>query len=224
MQIVERESSYRKNCSQSLDQPSREWIEIPIGELFDTRNGYTPSKQVTEYWEDGTIPWYRMEDIRNNGHILYDSIQHINQRAVKSSGLFPTGSIILATTATIGEHALLKTPALSNQQFTCFIVKDKYKQFVDIDYLYWYFFIIDDWCKLNANSGTSFPTVDVQRLKQEKIKMPKSLAEQQRIAKLLSSYNNLIDQQSALVKIVERAVTISIAQQLIQEVTGLKQS
>ena len=52
-----------------------------------------------------------MEDIRANGHILYDSIQHINSCAVKKSGLFPIDSIILATTATIGEHALLKAPA-----------------------------------------------------------------------------------------------------------------
>jgi hypothetical protein len=47
-----------------------------------------------------------MEDIRQNGRILSDSIQHITFKAVKGR-LFPTNSIIIATTATIGEHALI---------------------------------------------------------------------------------------------------------------------
>lgn len=36
----------------------------PIEELFTTRNGYTPSKSNSSYWENGTVPWFRMEDIR----------------------------------------------------------------------------------------------------------------------------------------------------------------
>lgn len=78
-----------------------------LGEVFTIRNGYTPSKKIAKYWEDGTLPWFRMEDIRKNGRILSDSIQKITPQAVKSGGLFPAGSIIMATTATIGEHALL---------------------------------------------------------------------------------------------------------------------
>ena len=35
---------------------------LPIPELFITRNGYTPSKANNEFWENGTIPWFRMED------------------------------------------------------------------------------------------------------------------------------------------------------------------
>ena len=76
-------------------------------DLFDMRNGYTPSKTNVEYWENGTVPWFRMEDIRQNGRILSDSIQHITSSAVKGGRLFPANSFIIATTATIGEHALL---------------------------------------------------------------------------------------------------------------------
>ena len=32
--------------------------------VFEMRNGYTPSKAKAEFWEGGTIPWFRMEDIR----------------------------------------------------------------------------------------------------------------------------------------------------------------
>ena len=43
---------------------------IPLKELFNTRNGYTPSKTNKKFWENGTSPWFRMEDIRENGGIL----------------------------------------------------------------------------------------------------------------------------------------------------------
>ena len=37
-----------------------------LDEVFCIRNGYTPSKANKEFWEGGTIPWYRMEDLRGN--------------------------------------------------------------------------------------------------------------------------------------------------------------
>ena len=87
----------------------------PLGEVFELRNGYTPSKNNPEFWEGGTIPWFRMEDIRENGRILSDAIQHITPAAIKGKGLFEANSFILATTATIGEHALLIADSLANQ-------------------------------------------------------------------------------------------------------------
>ena len=90
----------------------------PLGEIFEMRNGYTPSKNQLEFWEGGTIPWVRMEDIRENGRILSDSIQHITPAAIKGKGLFEENTFILATTATIGEHALIIADSQANQQFT----------------------------------------------------------------------------------------------------------
>jgi len=49
-----------------------EWKRL--GEVFETKNGYTPSKANREFWDGGTIPWFRMEDIRINGRILGDAI------------------------------------------------------------------------------------------------------------------------------------------------------
>lgn len=54
-----------------------DWMTYSIEELFELGNGYTPSKAITSFWFNGTIPWFRMEDIRLHGRILKDSIQHI---------------------------------------------------------------------------------------------------------------------------------------------------
>ena len=89
-----------------------------LDEIFNIRNGYTPSKADKSFWKNGTVNQFRMEDIRMNGRILSESIQKISESAIKKNGLFPAGSIIIATTATIGEYALLTADSLANQQFT----------------------------------------------------------------------------------------------------------
>jgi type I restriction enzyme S subunit len=73
-----------------------------LQEIFITRNGYTPSTTNKSFWENGNIPWFRMEDIRENGKILSSSMQLISQDAVKGGKLFPANSILVATSATIG--------------------------------------------------------------------------------------------------------------------------
>ena len=97
-----------------------------LSEVFDTRNGYTPSKKEKNFWENGTIPWFRMEDIRENGGILDKATQYVSQEAVKDSP-FPANSIIVATSATIGEHALITVPSIANQRFTYLMIKEQYK-------------------------------------------------------------------------------------------------
>ena len=126
-----------------------EWLTLD--DIFDIKNGYTPSKKNSEYWEGGNIPWFRMEDIRQNGRILNDSIQHVTNLGVKSSGLFKRGSIMVATTATIGEHALIETDYISNQQLTNLTIKDKYTELILPKYAFYYFFIVDRQCLGVAN-------------------------------------------------------------------------
>ena len=167
-----------------------EWNLPTMAEVFDIRNGYTPSKRESKFWIGGTIPWFRMEDIRENGGILSDSIQHITPLGVKGSGLFKKNSIILATTATIGIHAMLIADSLANQQFTNFSIR---KSLVDMYYpkfVYYAFFGIDEWCKRNTNAG-GLLSVNIPALLKQPFPTP-TLAEQQKIASCLSSLDELI--------------------------------
>ena len=118
-----------------------EWKELK--EVFDTRNGYTPSTSNETFWEGGTIPWFKMEDIRDKGSILNDSYLHITDKAIKGKGLFKANSLLLATSATIGEHALIEVEHLSNQRFTNFYPKKGYENRINMRYAYYYMFIID---------------------------------------------------------------------------------
>lgn len=164
------------------------WKSFKIDDLFDIGNGYTPSKANPAYWTNGTIPWFRMEDIRANGRILKDSIQHITEEAVKSSGLFPANSIILSTTATIGEHALLIADSLANQQFSFLTRKLNRCSDIDIMFFFYHCFILGEWCRTNINDG-GLMAVNMNDLKNYTFPAP-SLPEQQAIASVLTTMDN----------------------------------
>lgn len=162
---------------------------MKMSEVFDMRNGYTPSKAKSEYWEGGTIPWFRMEDIREHGRKLSDSIQHITMEGVKKGKLFPANSFILATTATIGEHALLIADSLANQRFTNLTVRKSLADKLSVDFIFHYMFIVDEWCKKNINVS-GFASVDMNKFKNLSFPIP-SLPEQRRIVAILDRFEAL---------------------------------
>ena len=162
-----------------------------VGDIFNLQNGYTPSKKQSLYWENGTIPWYRMEDIRLNGRILYDAVQHIHLSAVKGR-LYPANSILMATTATIGEYALIKRPALSNQQMINFSIKEKFKETLDAKFAFYYFHVFAEWCKKNANQSGGMPIITTAKLKTFSFPVP-PLEVQKKIVSILDRFDALCD-------------------------------
>ncbi len=168
----------------SKDDDSVEWKTLE--DIFELRNGYTPSKANSEFWTDGTIPWFRMEDIRDKGRILSDSYLHITESAIKGKGLFKANSFILATTATIGEHALLIADSLANQRFTNLKIRKSLINNIDIKFMFYYMFVVDEFCKSHTNVS-GFASVDMNALKRMAIPIP-SLARQQEIVSTLDTF------------------------------------
>ncbi|MCQ2725908.1 restriction endonuclease subunit S, partial [Helicobacter pylori] len=160
-----------------------------LEEVFEIKNGYTPSKNNPEFWEKGTIPWFRMEDLRENGRILKDSIQHITPKALKGKKLFPKNSIIISTTATIGEHALLIVDSLANQQFTFLSKKANCGIALDMKFFFYQCFLLGEWCKKNINVS-GFASVDMTAFKKYKFPIP-PLEIQQEIVKILDAFTEL---------------------------------
>ncbi|HOR20667.1 MAG TPA: restriction endonuclease subunit S, partial [Bacilli bacterium] len=160
---------------------------IKLSDLFDIRNGYTPSKDNPEFWDNGTIPWFRLEDINDNGRILYDSYQHISDKALKRNGLFKDNSIIISTSATIGEYALIKVPFLCNQRFACLTIKDEYKNNFSIEFLYHYCPLLSQYCKNHLNKG-NFASVDMTKFGDFLFPIL-DLNEQQRIVDILDKFD-----------------------------------
>ncbi|GAA7382010.1 hypothetical protein HpCK91_07890 [Helicobacter pylori] len=184
------QKTYPKNLKTLLQTLAPKGVEFKtLEEVFEIKNGYTPSKNNPEFWEKGTIPWFRMEDIRENGRILKDSIQHITPKALKGKKLFPKNSIIISTTATIGEHALLIVDSLANQRFTFLSKKANCGIALDMKFFFYQCFLLGEWCKKNTNVS-GFASVDMTAFKKYKFPIP-PLEIQQEIVKILDQFSAL---------------------------------
>ena len=187
-ELVLRKKQYNFYRDSLLKFPSNA-KRYKTGDIFNIQNGYTPSKKQSSYWKHGTIPWYRMEDIRANGRILYDAIQHVHYSGVKGN-LYPEKSILMATTATIGEYALLMTSSLSNQQMTNFSIKKEFKELLDVKFAFYYFHVFAEWCKKNANQSGGMPIITTAKLKTFSFPIP-PLEAQQKIVSILDRFDTL---------------------------------
>ena len=165
-----------------------EYLELQ--QIFDFRNGYTPSTKNDKYWDNGSIPWFTMKDLRANGGILRESIEKITPDAIKGR-LFESNSIIMSTSATIGEHALILVDALSNQRFTCLTRKEKFKGLLIPKFVYYYCFILGQWCRENINVS-GFASVDMGRFSKFKFPIP-PLEVQEKIVSILERFDTLVN-------------------------------
>ena len=160
-----------------------------LREIFTIKGGYTPSKSDESAWTDGTVPWFRMEDLRANGGVLSDSLQHVHESAIKGGLLFPANSILIATSATIGEHALITVPHLSNQRFTSLALRPGYSDCFDMKFVYYYCFVLADWCRSNTTTS-SFASVDMGGLKRFRFPVL-PLDVQREIVRVLDTFSEL---------------------------------
>ncbi|QCV95849.1 restriction endonuclease subunit S [Acidipropionibacterium acidipropionici] len=94
-------------------------------DVAEVGGGATPKTRVPEYW-DGDIHWASPTDITALGApYLHDTSRHITQAGLDScsSPLYPAGSILMTSRATIGAFAVAQEPAAVNQGFIVLIPK-----------------------------------------------------------------------------------------------------
>lgn len=200
VELRKKQMEYYREKLLLFEEPEADFVKIK--DLFDTKNGYTPSTKNPDFWTDKGIPWVKMEDIRENGTVLSDSAKHITMSAVKGSKLFNANSIILATSATIGVHALVTVPHLSNQRFTNIYPKKEYENKIDMKYAYYYFFKIDRWCKEHVTLG-NFAGVNMSDFYDYDFPLP-PLSTQRSIVSTLDAFEQYISKLERLITLREK--------------------
>ncbi|MFI5505625.1 restriction endonuclease subunit S [Corynebacterium kutscheri] len=177
----------------SLSPSEVRWATLE--EVFDLRQGYTPRKSDELAWISQDVPWFRMEDIRKKGGVLWGALQGVSNSAVKGKGLFPEDSFLVATSATVGVHAWVRVPHLSNQRFTNLALKSGYAETFELRFLYYYLFKLDEWCLRNSNVS-SFASVDMAAFRRFPIPIIPT-DEQRWIASSLEKFDALVNDLSS---------------------------
>lgn len=172
---------------------------VTLGECCNILNGSTPSKQDETYWTDGTIPWFTIEDVRNQGRVIKYTTQHITEKALKGTSvkLLPPNTVLLCCTASVGEYAITEIPITTNQQFNGLIVKDEFKNKLNPRFLYHLSSAFKDEL-LRISGQTSFNFVSVGVLKTLQIPLP-PLSVQEDIVAEIEGYQKIIDGAKAVV-------------------------
>lgn len=180
---IQKEKKKLKKEEILFDSPES-WNWVKLGQICNIINGFTPKRTNSEFW-DGEIPWFTIEDVREQGRFINYTNQHITEKALsyKTERIIPPDTVLLCCTASIGEYAYTNIPLTTNQQFNGLVIKEHYKNFVSSMYLYVYSQTLKD--RIISKSGkTTFNYLSVGKLKEFVIPIP-PLSEQKRIVEKL---------------------------------------
>ena len=106
-----------------------------LGDIFTITSGGTPDKKKSEYYANGTIPWVKTGDLKNQ--YVQTGIECITEEGLNNSSakLFPPNTVLVAMYgATIGACSILPYEASTNQACAAFLPNEK----VMPTYLYYF--------------------------------------------------------------------------------------
>ena len=109
--------------------------KVKLYEICDIKSGGTPSREKREYWINGEIPWVKIGDF--NGKYIDEVEETITYEGLNNSSakIIEKGSILFTIFATIGEVAILKFDATTNQAIAGITINDSR---IEKEYLYYY--------------------------------------------------------------------------------------
>lgn len=181
-----------------------EWVRLcSLGQII---GGGTPSTDIKEYWENGTISWITPADMGENKTKYITSTQRkISELGLSQSSatLMPPNSIVMSSRAPIGYLGISKISLCTNQG--CKSIVPYCSELVE--YLYYAIMMAIPDIKDRA-SGTTFKEISGKGFGQTIIPLP-PLLEQKRIVDLLiktekqfaivqSNYSDMIKQVEVL--------------------------
>lgn len=145
------------------------WSDLQLRHIFNIVSGATPESGESAYW-DGEILWVTPEDIGSlEGYYLSDTRRKITTKGYENCGtkLAPKDSIVLTKRAPIGQLAVLKHEACSNQG--CFLLTAK--QDADPRFYYYLLFTRSNWLQA-LGRGSTFMELSTDDLKALRIPLP----------------------------------------------------
>ena len=147
------------------------------------------------YW-DGTVLWVTPSEVAAlSSRFITNTIRKITDKGLRQSSakLLPINSLIICTRATIGDCCINKKPMCTNQGFKNIIVKDN-----NVDFLY--YLITKNKNELMRKAcGSTFLEISKKDIDNLKFAIP-PLPEQEKIAGILSCWDDGIEKLSALIE------------------------
>ena len=187
------------------------WEKVKLGDICKyVTSGGTPKSSIKEYYEPKQIPWLKTKGV--NYCRIYETEAYISKDGLDNSSakMIPQNSVIVAMYGqgdTAGRVAINKIPLTTNQA-CCNLIIDETKAY----YEFVYYQLVTLYEKMvSLKNGGAQPNLNAAIIKSMEIKLP-PLKTQRYIADILSSYDDLIENNQKQIKLLEEA-----AQRLYKE-------
>ncbi|EGK8022055.1 hypothetical protein IO403_000187 [Campylobacter lari] len=174
------------------------WEWKSLGEICEIIGGGTPSKQIKQYWENGTIKWATVRDM--NTETIEDTEFRITNLGLdnSSTNIINQDFILIATRVGLGKVCLVKDTLAINQDLKGILPHKSLNK----KYLFYFFKKNKDFLIENG-IGATVKGVSVDFIKSLQIPLP-PLKEQEQIAshldELSSHVKNLKQNYQAQIK------------------------
>jgi type I restriction enzyme S subunit len=180
------------------------WEKVKLGDICKyVTSGGTPKSSIKEYYEPKQIPWLKTKEV--NYCRIYETESYISKDGLDNSSakMIPQNSVIVAMYGqgdTAGRVAINKIPLTTNQA-CCNLIIDETKAC----YEFVYYQLVTLYEKMvSLKNGGAQPNLNAAIIKSMEIKLP-PLKTQRYIADILSSYDNLIENNQKQIKLLEEA-------------------
>lgn len=176
-----------------------DWNEVEIGELGEIITGQTPKTSISENY-GGNLMFLTPSDDMDKRYVT-DTNRKLTQLGAKSvkNKIIPPNSICVSCIGSqLGKVVITTEQTVTNQQINTIIPNDK----TDYMYLYYAMKIVGKRLNHLSKTSTAVPIINKTVFSSEKILLP-PLKEQIAIAKLLSSLDDKIENNKAIIANLE---------------------
>ena len=173
-----------------------------LGELCSIVSGGTPSRSKVEFWNQGTIPWIKIGNLK--GKYVNEADEFITQEGLNGSSakLLPKGTVLYTIFATLGEVGILEIEACTNQAIAGLSINDS-KQ-LTTDYLY-YFLKSKKTYVNDIGRGVAQNNINMSILRNFDIPVP-NLIKQKEIVSILDKVSFIINKRSKELQLLDELV------------------
>ena len=169
-----------------------DWETVRIDQVGKIVTGSTPSPAIVQYW-NGEVPFITPTDI-NESVYVYSTERRLTKLGTSFSRLIPANSVmVVCIGSTIGKTACPLVESVTNQQINTVIPCD----LTNPRFLYYTLLRLADSIKQIAGV-TAIPIINKTAFSLIEFKLP-PLPQQRKIAKILTTVDNLIEKTEALI-------------------------
>lgn len=177
---------------------------LQIKEIGKVITGKTPSTEDASNF-DGKYPFITPSDIKSfDEKYLLETERTLSEKGIKKlkNNILPKEAIcFVCIGSTIGKMCLTNTIAYSNQQINSLIVNNNF----DAHYMFYFLRYIKSYFQqLGAGTGSGKGIVNKTTFENSKVKVETNKNIQVKIADILSTYDNLIENNNKRIRLLEQ--------------------